>query len=61
MTAGGCGFDTADTVTRVPTLPARGPVGVAAAVGGFVVVVVVVLERVRNVFEVGIAGNVRAP
>lgn len=56
--AGGCGFDTADTVTRVPTLPARGPAGVAGAVEGFVLVV---LERDRKVFEAGIVGNTCAP
>lgn len=57
-TTAGCGFATADTVTRVPTLPVGGPVGSAAAVDGLVVVV---LDRVRNVFEAGIVGIIRAP
>lgn len=57
VAAGGGAFGTAVTVTRVPTLPAEGPAGAAAAVEDFVVLP----ESVRKVFEVGIAGNIRAP
>ena len=51
-------LDTAETVTRVPTLPADEPEGGAAVFGGLVLGVP---DIDRNVLLVGIGGSIRAP